>query len=122
MKKTITLALCVILIFTCFTGCGKKSKGVEKPGTDAAFLFGDWNGESWLSEVWTFNDDGSGKNENSILPYEFDYSYADGVLSLYEYIGTLRSDSPTKYTVTVVSSNEITLVDESSDTEYTLTK
>ena len=122
MKKALALAICIILILTCFTGCGQKSKGSEKPGADAAFLFGDWDGESWINEVWTFNEDGSGQNQNSIFSYKFNYSYNDGVLNVYEYFGSLKSDSPTIYSLKIVSDNEITLYNEDGESEYTLTR
>ncbi len=119
MKRTVTLIVCLLLAIAMLTACGKKP--VELP-EEAKFLIGDWTGEAYLNEVWTFNEDGSGRNENDLWPYDFDFTYADGVLEVYSYFGSTKSDTPTTYKVTVNSDSEIVLNDEEGGFEYILTR
>ncbi|MEA5004439.1 MAG: DUF5640 domain-containing protein [Christensenella sp.] len=119
MKKVCLLIVCAILVLSVFTACGKKAEGTINE--EAQFLVGDWDGEPWMSEVWTFNEDGTGHNENSIFPYDLEYVYDDGVLEVYEYLGSLKSDTPVNYAVTINSDNQIVLTDEDGY-EYILTK
>ena len=49
-------------------------------------MLGDWDGEPWISEVWTFNEDGTGHNENSIylihgIKTDKIYEDAEGIIS-----------------------------------------
>jgi hypothetical protein len=119
MKKVCILIVCAVLVLSMCTACGTKAE--ETINEEAQFLLGDWDGEPWISEVWTFNEDGTGHNENSIYSYDYEYAYVDGVLEVYEYLGSLKSDTPTNYGVTVNNDSEIVLTGDDG-TEYLLTK
>ena len=118
MKKLMVTMLALLMCIVVLTGCSKSKATLDE---EAMFLVGTWSGEDFLDETWTFNEDGSGKNDNSLLAYDFDFEYEDGVLSIYSYFGSMKSDTPSKYSVTVNSETEIVLTDE-NDTEYVLTK
>ncbi len=124
MKKTLILIVCLCLALTLFTACSGSGSGSAATETQAPAgpLVGEWDGEKLISEVWTFNADGSGHNENTFLSYDFDYTYseADSLLSIYTYLGSLKSETPSEYTVIFNSDTEIVLKNENF--EYVLTK
>ncbi len=116
--KAAIFLLLVVILGTGLTACAGNSKTTISE--EAHFLVGEWTGEAWIEEVWTFKEDGSGHNENSLLPYDFDFEYADNKLDIYSYFGSMKSDEPTTYEVEIVSDNEIHLTD--GESEYVLTK
>ncbi len=122
MKKTLILIVCLCLALTLFTACSGSGTDTPEAAAPQNPLVGNWDGEKLISEVWTFNADGSGHNENTFLSYDFDYTYSeeDSLLSIYTYLGSLKSDTASEYTVTFNSEKEIVL--KNDNFEYVLTK
>ena len=125
MKKVFLTVVCFLLALMVFSACAGQEapKEVNKEvNEDGKFLIGEWNGEAWINEVWTFKEDGTGHNENDLWPYDFEYIYKEGTLEIYQYLGETKSDTATKYSVTKNSDSEIKLSDDENGYEYTLTK
>lgn len=115
MKRIIFLVLAIAVVF-CFAACATETEnGIANP------FVGTWDGEAFFSEVWTFNADGTGSNENDLLSYNFNYDFTETELNIYqEFFGTY-SDTPVVYEYTA-DGDTIVLYDSEFDAEYVLTK
>ena len=115
MKKIILIAIVIAVVFS-FAAC-------SQPTVDPASnpFIGTWDGEAFISEVWTFNEDGTGNNDNSLLPYNFEYKYTETELNIYQEFLGMVSDEPIVYEYTA-NGDTITLYDAELDAEYVITK
>ena len=120
MKKVFLTVVCFLLALMVFSACAVQ-EAPKEVNEEGKFLIGEWNGEAWINEVWTFKEDGTGHNENDLWPSDFD-TYKEGTLEIYQYLGETKSDTATKYSVTKNSDSEIKLSDDENGYEYTLTK
>ena len=112
------------LFFACpygFSACAVQ-EAPKEVNEEGKFLIGEWNGEAWINEVWTFKEDGTGHNENDLWPYDFEYTYKEGTLEIYQYLGETKKRYGDKVQRNKNSDSEIKLSDDENGYEYTLTK
>lgn len=118
MKRKIAFILALVLVAMALVACG--SKKVVSDVEPNPFV-GEWEvDEAFFSEVWTFGADGKGENENDILSYEFEYTYLEGKLNVYQIWFGSTSDEPIVYDVEFDGDDTVTISD--GDYEYVLLK
>lgn len=119
MKKTISIALILVLTISCFSACSAGQK-----------LIGTWKStdNEYVNAYFTFNEDGTGKVDPSVLDIDFGV-FGDIVSSIAEVDMTYTVDGKTLsvtysinvLTVSIPTTTEIYTMEYDKDT-LTLTK
>lgn len=118
MKRGFALVLCTLMLISGFVACGSKVVSDVEPNP----FVGTWAGtDGWFDETWVFEDNGEGSYDDGFLPYDFEYTYLEGKLSIYQKFFGSVSDEPSFIHEVTIDGGTVTLYDADNDTTRTLT-
>lgn len=116
MKRKVCVVVLVIFFLCLFAGCS-----AQGPQTEASPLVGTWEGTDLLADTFEFKADGTGHNENTMLPYDFKYDTEGDKLNIYAQLFGMDSDEAMVYSYSI-DGDVLTLIDESLNITYEYAK